>query len=284
MLCVSLMHTLGLLRKKLGMLLKHLTYDGVYASSQERVRGGGSLNLVKHVEVFLNFPSGSISGSWDSGHKIQLVLGDVLLKDRAYIADVRKMYKTMADFKDGKAGMLFKETADDLQHPVLTNKSTPQNTRWARSDMRAIETFYRNAPTFSSMYGKNAVDFASEGDLTSQKDCERCMKQLADGHMWAVRTGVSQILEVITECSLKAQYNTHHATSVLLATNKAIADLERLGQNWVWNDTPLKFVTSVGAPSQFIQNLKQGYFKPHVSQKVMQKKVACSNIEHQYYQ
>ena len=49
MLISTLCETLGVTRTKLSQLLKHLVYDGVYASPEERVAGGGSLDLKNRV-------------------------------------------------------------------------------------------------------------------------------------------------------------------------------------------------------------------------------------------
>ena len=44
------METLGVMRTRLANILVHFVYDGVYALAEERVGGGGSLNLVRFVE------------------------------------------------------------------------------------------------------------------------------------------------------------------------------------------------------------------------------------------
>ena len=60
--------------------LKHLVYDGVYADSEERLMGGGSLELKKNVTKELNLNKNSITGNWDYSHNLQLVWADVLKK------------------------------------------------------------------------------------------------------------------------------------------------------------------------------------------------------------
>ena len=49
MLIRVLMETTGWSKPKLANRLVHLTYDGVFAEQDERVRGGGSLSLRSHV-------------------------------------------------------------------------------------------------------------------------------------------------------------------------------------------------------------------------------------------
>ena len=50
----TLMETLGLTKTQLALTLKHFVYDGVYATTEERTHGGGSLNLIKFVADILN--------------------------------------------------------------------------------------------------------------------------------------------------------------------------------------------------------------------------------------
>ena len=55
--------TLGVTKSKLARILKHLVYDGVYADVEERIAGGGCLELKKHVIKELGLNSNSISGN-----------------------------------------------------------------------------------------------------------------------------------------------------------------------------------------------------------------------------
>ena len=52
-----------------------MSYDGVYADTEERVAGGGSLSLVEHITELLGLAKGDISGIWDTGHNLQVVMG-----------------------------------------------------------------------------------------------------------------------------------------------------------------------------------------------------------------
>ena len=63
MLISVLTETLGITQSKLASILKHLVYDGVYASPQERVRGGGSLDLRKHVSQLLGLDENALTGN-----------------------------------------------------------------------------------------------------------------------------------------------------------------------------------------------------------------------------
>ena len=80
MVCESLYRTLGVDREDLVEKLEHLSIDGVYVDQVERIRGGGSLSLTEHLTEHLGLGTDSklITNSWDLGHRIQLVLGDIL--------------------------------------------------------------------------------------------------------------------------------------------------------------------------------------------------------------
>ena len=55
--------TLGLTNTKLARILKHFVYDGVYASNEERIKGGGCLDIKKHVAEVLGLNAGEITGN-----------------------------------------------------------------------------------------------------------------------------------------------------------------------------------------------------------------------------
>ena len=55
--------TLGLTNTKLARILKHFVYDGVYASNEERIKGGGCLDIKKHVAEVLGLNDGEITGN-----------------------------------------------------------------------------------------------------------------------------------------------------------------------------------------------------------------------------
>ena len=69
----SLTRTLGYSRTQLANVLRHFAYDGVYASPEERVAGGGCLSLVENVTEELGLVRGDISGVWDTGHNLQVI-------------------------------------------------------------------------------------------------------------------------------------------------------------------------------------------------------------------
>ena len=63
MLIKTLCETLGVTTSKLSRILKHLVYDGVYADVEERVAGGGCLELKKNLIQILGLDENSITGN-----------------------------------------------------------------------------------------------------------------------------------------------------------------------------------------------------------------------------
>ena len=58
----TLIETLGVTRTRLAVLLVHFVYDGVYATKEERVSGGGCLELKIKVAEKLGLENASITG------------------------------------------------------------------------------------------------------------------------------------------------------------------------------------------------------------------------------
>ena len=54
------------------MLLNIPSYDGVYATPEQRVGGGGCLDLPGAVAAELGLADGSITGTWDFAHNLQV--------------------------------------------------------------------------------------------------------------------------------------------------------------------------------------------------------------------
>ena len=61
--------TLGCTRTELADKLRHLIYDDVYASPEERASGGGCLSLIDTVTEALGLGKG---GVWDMSHNLQV--------------------------------------------------------------------------------------------------------------------------------------------------------------------------------------------------------------------
>ena len=236
MLCQSLMKTLGLSLEELGEKLEHLAFDGVYADTADRVRGGGSLNLTDHVSNFIGYGVGAgkmISDSWDMGHRIQLTMGDVLVHpDSDHSSDYKKitniMFRSMKRWKDDKDGMIFQETSQGFRHPTLKQRGS-QETRWCRADLHAKKNFMRNAPTIVVCLEQRRDKFRLEGKLTKEKEIEAEMKPLMNYEFWVFLLGYTQIQNILCEASLEAQHSSYLASSSIALVLEAIQKIRDLG-------------------------------------------------------
>jgi hypothetical protein len=110
------------------------------------------LSLKKHFARWCGQDEDKFSGSWDLGHLLQLVYGDMYKKNKDIQELNQKMYRIMSDWKIGLSGVRFQEIAEDLNHAILTNKSQ-QETRWARAEIRSLQALLRNLLTFSAING-----------------------------------------------------------------------------------------------------------------------------------
>ena len=174
-----LLETLGVSRSKLALMLVHFVYDGVYASKDERVNGGGCLDLKNKVASKLGLEPGSITGDWDSAHNMKLVWADIL-KQRKWILNVTDTYfKVMQSKNTGKAATHFEERAEELGHIVLTNK-TYQTTRFVRALLRGLTAAIRNLPTLVNIlaedFNEAALQFNNRESQKVRKDPEGVTK------------------------------------------------------------------------------------------------------------
>ena len=287
MLCMCLMKTLGLSKEELAEKLEHLCFDGVYANTEERVRGGGSLSLPQCVAEYLGFPADSqvISSSWDLGHRIQLTLGDVLVHadsehSSQYQAHTKLMYSLMSQWKDSKDGLAFEELAQELKHPVLKQRGS-QVTRWARCNLGSKKNFFRNAATIFNCLGRKMNEYRQANDNTKQKEIEAKIKKLTNFEFWAYIIGYTQILNIIVEASLEAQHSDYFATSCISLVTNAMEKIRKLGEKWEWDKDSLVFA-GVGSPEDHMINLRNGVFKASVSSKAKIRRARKINTLIQY--
>ena len=63
MLISVLTETLGITETKLASIFTHLVYDGVYASKEDRISGGGCLELKKYVSEILGLGDNELTGN-----------------------------------------------------------------------------------------------------------------------------------------------------------------------------------------------------------------------------
>ena len=215
--------------------MEHSAFDGVYADTADRIRGGGSLNLTGHVQDYLGFGPGAgeiISNNWDLGHRIQLTMGDFFVRsDSDHSKDYKKvtstMFSLMKSWKGDKDGMIFEETSHSLKHPTLKQRAS-QETRWARADLQAKRNFFRNAPTIYICLGQRMEKFRDD-ELTKEKEIEAEMKPLRKYEFWVLLLGYTQFQNILVEASLEAQHSSYFASSSIFLVWQAVQKIRNLG-------------------------------------------------------
>ena len=278
----TLKDTLGMSTATLAQKCHHFSYDGVYATNEERYKGGGSLKLTEHFAVGIGLNSGDITGNWDMAHMMQLAYGDVIkCQDDKFLPDlISDLFSIMGDFNSGKASREFHEFAEELHYSVLTNKSN-QTTRFVRALLRGIQSFLRNIPCLYNINGKAAEEYNLEGDNTNAKIALKTQEKIADGKFIASIIGVAQILEEYALTSLDAQNLHFFPTSVLNSATVHMGNILKLAQKWSWNDSNPK-LANIGAPKTLIEDLLLGTYKPFVSQICVSRAENRSKISTQF--
>ena len=95
-----------------------------------------------HFANYLDVPVDNITGNHDLSHKLQLSYNDVF-KDGPngpIQKCMKEVFEIMSMDKNGKAGLIFHNVAQDLGHTVLTNKSF-QETRLVSATLQGLNTF-----------------------------------------------------------------------------------------------------------------------------------------------
>ena len=108
--------------------------------------GGGSLNLTANVEEEVGLEEGSITGTWDFAHNLQIIWKNTLAQHQTVEEIINLVFQTMDNFRTGKASSVFRERATQLGHLVLSNKKR-QTTRFVRSLVIGLQAWFRNLPT-----------------------------------------------------------------------------------------------------------------------------------------
>ena len=261
-----LQRTLGMSSDEIREKLEHLVFDGVYEETENRPKGGGSLSLVSHLTEKLGLGPEIMTGTWDYGHRIQLVLGDCLRNgsgSKPYKDVSEFMYDLMSKFREDKSSMIFKETADELDMAILKNKKKSE-TRWARKDLSSNVTFFRNAPAMYVVLGREAEVHRREKNNTKLKQVLKVMERMQSPKFWLHALGYTQILDIVSEVSVVAQHVGKFPTTVLGQLIQTIEALDKLGDSWEWSDEFL-CEKNAGSPLILRNKILKGTFEPEVS-------------------
>ena len=80
------------------------------------------------MEAELGLEEGSLSGTWDYAHSLQIVWNNAI-KQHAEVEDlITLMFGSMDEYRTGQSSAIFRERAEELGHLILSNKKK-QTTR-----------------------------------------------------------------------------------------------------------------------------------------------------------
>ena len=145
----------------------------------------------------------SYSGHWDVGHRLELVYKDALNK----CPELKKFLKIVEKARGycyGKDGLILQQLAFELKTSFLSEKSD-QKTRWVRSLLRMIDTYFRNLQTIYKLIGNLIESAREEEDITEQKYLTETLQELSNPFYLCFGIGICQVLDNFTELSLGAQ-------------------------------------------------------------------------------
>ena len=218
---------------------------------------------MKHFAAWCGQEEGNFSGSWDLGHQLQIAYGNVM-KESETIRDFNKtMYRIMSEHKSHQSGVRFKEIGDELQYCLLTNKGA-QETRWVRAELRSVQTYLRNLPALGIIYGREVEECARTFDARGQKEAERHLEDIRNPETIALAVGICQILESYAQVSLDGQSLSTSPSTVPSIIKNLKDTLRTSAEKWEWQTESLK-LSQIGVPLELFQQLKDGEYKPHLT-------------------
>ena len=204
----------------------------------------------------------SFTGHWDVGHRLQLVYGDVL-KASPELKKFLKIVDTARGYCQGKDGLALQELSVKLKASFLTEKSD-QVTRWVRSLLRLIETYFRNLPIIAKFIGQLIENARKDDDITEQKSLQNALDTITDPFFLAFGIGLVQILDSYAKASLDSQKLWNFPGTIALSINNLSNQLINENNSFIWSDTALQ-IGSIGVPLIYIQQLQTGTYKPQLT-------------------
>ena len=157
------------------------------------------------------------------GHLLQLVHGDVLLKDKDVDRFNTLLYMHMTNHRSGQSACYYKDVAMELNHAVLTSKYK-EETRWVCSEICKLGIKIYQLSSILSQVRKKLVDHEMQHYKSNWKE----LKHLCDAKMIAFGIGLCCILDLYAPVSLNAQDLNLFPTTVASDSLKMCADLKDL--------------------------------------------------------
>ena len=269
----SLTESMGISRIRLRDILVHFAYDGVYATTEQRVGGGGSLNLTKFVALELGVEEGDITGTWDVAHQLQLIWHKALKKNSKVMKTVKVFFDAMSEFSLGKNSTIFHSKARDIKALVLAVKGY-QETRFVACLLRGLATGLRNLPTMCHILQEAFEEACLNFNNTDGKILQQKLKSLKSPETILMAVGLCKLLEVYAGVSLEAQHAKHFPTQVWARIRSAQEEVLKLSEQWTWGEEPLP-KAGLEAPKRILDKLKdEGIYEPKLTESQVVKRQA----------
>jgi hypothetical protein len=237
----------------------------VYASKEQRVGGGGSLDLPAVVAEELGLEEESITGTWDYAHNLQIVWQRALAQHPVVEDLINSMFAIMDDFRVGKASTMFRVKAVELGHLILSNKKK-QVTRFVAAMMKGAQAYLRNLPTLVVVLAEMYEEAALEGRNKDARETLGKLNNLRDSRKLLLLVGLVQMLEKYTEASIQSQHSKRFPTQTWSTITEMREKVRALGRKWEWGEEPLKFA-GIEAPVKVKERLeREGVYRPKVTE------------------
>ena len=223
------------------------------------------MDLPEAVAEELGLPRGSLTGTLDFAHNLQIIWNNSL-KEHNVVQDlITLMFGAMDDYRTGQSCTIFRDKAEVLGNLVLSNKKN-QTTRFVRSLQRGLQAYLRNLPTLIHLFAEKYEEAAKENRNTDAKEVLKTLSQLRDSRKLLLAVGLAQLLEIYVEASLQSQHCRCFPTQTWSVILEMRQKLDRLGNRWEWEEDKLRFA-QIEAPVKIKDRLVvDGIYRPAVSE------------------
>ena len=99
------------------------------------------MDLCRRVEEELGLEEGTISGTWDFAHNLQIIWKTGLAQHPLVEEIISLVFETMDNYRLEKSSTIFQARAAEFGHLVLTNKKQ-QTIRFVRSLARGLQAWF----------------------------------------------------------------------------------------------------------------------------------------------
>ena len=228
------------------------------------------MDLCRRVEEELGLEEGTISGTWDFAHNLQIIWKTGLAQHPLVEEIISLVFETMDDYRLGKSSTIFRARAAELGHLVLTNKKQ-QTTRFVRSLARGLQAWFRNLPTIIAIKSMVYEEAVRDCKNTTALEVLKHLNKIRDPRNTLLSLGLAQVLELYCKASLQAQHNFRFLSQAWAVVKNMRERLESLAQEWKWSTEELEFA-GTEAPAAIVQRIKEtGMYRPVVPLKCVQR-------------